>query len=138
MYKFKKQYPFPVRGDTIMIDKILESKNIVHKALDVAWVRNQTISENIANVDTPNYKRKTVSFEEQLHQEMSKSDFENSDVKNIDIKVAEENTNFSYRLDGNNVDIDTESVALAENSIRYNALMQSAGYSNIKLVLGIK
>ncbi len=121
-----------------MLDKIFESKNIIHKALDASWMRNQVIAQNIANVDTPNYKRKTVSFEEQLIQEMSKSDFKNSDIKNINIKVVQENSNLSYRLDGNNVDIDTESAALAENSIRYNALIQSAGYSNIKLVLGIK
>jgi len=124
-----------VRGDTIILDKLFEGKNIIHKALDATWMRNQVIAENIANVDTPNYKRKTVSFEDQLLQEMSKSDFKNSDVKNINIKVVQENSNLSYRLDGNNVDIDTESVALAENSIRYNALIQSAGYSNIKYVL---
>ncbi|MDD3417116.1 MAG: flagellar basal body rod protein FlgB [Lachnospiraceae bacterium] len=124
-----------MRGDTIILDKLFEGKNIIHKALDATWMRNQVIAENIANVDTPNYKRKTVSFEDQLLQEMSKSDFKNSDVKNINIKVVQENSNLSYRLDGNNVDIDTESVALAENSIRYNALIQSAGYSNIKYVL---
>ena len=66
---------------------------------------------------------------------MSKSDFKNSDVENVDIKVIEENSNLSYRLDGNNVDIDTEAAALAENQIRYNALVQSAGYSGIKYVL---
>lgn len=124
-----------MRGDTIILDKLFEGKNIIHKALDATWMRNQVIAENIANVDTPNYKRKTVSFEDQLLQEMSKSDFKNSDVKNINIKVVQENSNLSYRLDGNNVNIDTESVALAENSIRYNALIQSAGYSNIKYVL---
>ena len=118
-----------------MLDKIFESKNIVHKALDASWMRNQVIAQNIANVDTPNYKRKTVTFEEQLLQEMSKSDFKNSDVENVDIEVIQENSNLSYRLDGNNVDIDTESAALAENTIRYNALVQSAGYSSLKYVL---
>ena len=51
-----------MRGDTIMLDKIFESKNIIHKALDASWMRNQVIAQNIANVDTPNYKRKTVSL----------------------------------------------------------------------------
>jgi flagellar basal-body rod protein FlgB len=118
-----------------MLDKIFESKNIIHKALDASWMRNQVIAQNIANVDTPNYKRKTVSFEDQLLQEMSKSDFKNSDVENVDIEVIQENSNLSYRLDGNNVDIDTESAALAENTIRYNVLVQSAGYSSLKYVL---
>jgi flagellar basal-body rod protein FlgB len=118
-----------------MLEKIFESKNIVHKSMDAAWIRNQAIAENIANVDTPGYKRKIVSFEEQLRQEMSRSDFKNSDVENIEIRVERENTNLSYRLDGNNVDIDTETAALAKNQIRYYALAQSAGYSGIKYVL---
>ncbi len=118
-----------------MIDKLLGGKDIIHKSLDASWIRNQAIVDNIANVDTPNYKRKTVSFEEQLRQEMSGGNFDKSDVKDIDIQVVRENTDLSYRLDGNNVDIDTESAELAKNSIRYNALLSSAGYSKAKMVL---
>jgi flagellar basal-body rod protein FlgB len=118
-----------------MLDKIFEGKNIIHKALDATWLRNQVIAQNIANVDTPGYKRSSVSFEEQLIQAMSKSNFEKSVVDKIDIKIVKDNVNLSTRLDGNNVDIDTESAALAENYIRYNALVQRAGYSGIKHVL---
>lgn len=118
-----------------MLDKVFEGKNIIHKALDATWLRNQVIAQNIANVDTPGYKRSSVSFEEQLIQSMSKSDFDKSDVDNIDIKIVKDNANLSTRLDGNNVDIDVESAALAENLIRYNALVQRAGYSGLKHVL---
>lgn len=36
-----------------MLDKIFDGKNIIHKALDATWMRNQVIAENIANVDVP-------------------------------------------------------------------------------------
>lgn len=118
-----------------MLDKMLNSKNIIHKALDAAWKRNEAIAQNIANVDTPGYKRKTVSFEEELREAMESKDFKKSDVDNIEIKVTEEYRNLSTRLDGNNIDIDSEMAALAKNTIQYNALTQMAGYSKIKMVL---
>lgn len=36
-----------------MLDRILYSKSIIHKALDATWKRNEAITQNIANVDTP-------------------------------------------------------------------------------------
>lgn len=118
-----------------MLDKILGGKKIIHKALDAAWTRNEVIAQNIANVDTPGYKRKTVSFEEQLRQAMDKKDFKKGDVDKIDIRVTVYNKSLSMRLDGNNVDIDNEMAQLAKNTIKYDALVQLAGYSKIKMVI---
>lgn len=118
-----------------MLDKILNSKNIIHKALDATWERNEVISQNIANVDTPGYKRKTVSFEEELREAVESKDFKKSDVDRIEIKVTVENRNLSMRLDGNNVDIDSEMAALAKNTIQYNTFTQMEGNSKIKMVL---
>lgn len=119
----------------MFIDKMFESKKVIDKALDAAWIRNQAIAQNIANVDTPGYKRKTVSFEEQLKQAMESNNFKNSDVDKIDIKVTEDNKSLSMRLDGNNVDIDNEMAEMAKNTIRYNLLVQQAGYSSLKQVI---
>jgi len=118
-----------------MLDKILDGKKVIHKALDAAWTRNEVIAQNIANVDTPGYKRKTVSFEERLREAMENKDLKKSDVDKIDIKVVEENKNLSQRLDGNSVDIDAEMAALAKNTIQYNALIQMAGYNKLKMVI---
>ena len=74
-----------------MLDKILDGKKIIHKALDAAWTRNEVIAQNIANVDTPGYKRRTVSFEELLQAVMDNKDFRKSDVDKIDIKVIYSN-----------------------------------------------
>ncbi|MFQ7672808.1 MAG: flagellar basal body rod protein FlgB, partial [Clostridium sp.] len=40
--------------------------NVLEKTCDASWTRNSLISNNIANVDTPNYKRKDLKFEEYL------------------------------------------------------------------------
>ena len=118
-----------------MLDRILNSKKVTHKSLDAVWLRNEAISQNIANIDTPGYKRKSVSFEEHLAQAMKRKDFKKSDVDGINIRVTEENKNLSVRLDGNNVDIDMEMAELAKNTIKYNAMTQLAGYSKIKMVI---
>ncbi len=118
-----------------MLDKIPSGKNVIHRALDATWERNGAIAQNIANVDTPGYKRKTVSFEEELREAMESKDFKKSDADKIEITVSEDNRNLNMRLDGNNVDIDAEMAALAKNTIRYNALAQMAGYSKLMMVI---
>lgn len=118
-----------------MLDKILNSKNIIHKALDAVAVRNEVIVQNIANVDTPDYKRKIVSFEEKLREAMENKDFKEHDLDNIEIKVTEDNKNLSMRIDGNNVDINNEMASLSKNTIMYNALVQLASFNKLKTVI---
>lgn len=130
-----------------MLDKILNSKIVIHKALEATWKRNEAIAQNISNVDTPEYKRKTVSFEEQLQEAMDNTSLQGrmtdrrhipivkTDLDKINIEVTQDNKNLSMRLDGNDVDIDAEMAALAKNTIQYNVLTQMAGYSNLKMVI---
>lgn len=110
-----------------MIDKMFKNKEVVHKALDAAWLRNEVISQNIANANTPGYKKKSVVFEELLNDAMNEN-------RLPDIKIVE-NNNTSSRRDGNNVDIDVEMAELAKNTIRYNTLIARAGFSSLKIVL---
>ncbi len=110
-----------------MLNKLLFPKNNLEKSLDASWLRNNVISQNIANVDTPGYKRKEVQFEEFLNSEMKHSRISNGKSRiqgSGDIKVIEENKNYSYRLDGNNVDIEREMAKMAANSLKYNTLIQ--------------
>lgn len=118
--------------------------NVLNKALDAAWVRNEAIANNIANATTPNYKRQDIDFEGELRKALKYSRY-----KSVDEKVANIKTNrleprtfkdypgYSYRMDGNNVDIDAENVALAANQVKYNGLMQSVNeqFTNLKLVM---
>lgn len=109
--------------------------NVLSKAADASWTRNEILTNNLANVDTPGYKRKDVTFESYLLEELTsgsnsslRKKVDGIDLENIDEKVYTDYSNLSYRLDGNNVDIDTENVELASNQIRYSALLDSIKY----------
>lgn len=118
--------------------------NVLDKVADAAWMRNEVISNNIANVDTPNYKRQDVAFESELSRALSKMKYKSMDEK-VDNLVTSSLTpttytdhgGYSYRIDGNNVDIDTENVELARNQIKYNALVESFNqeFANLKMVM---
>ncbi len=118
--------------------------NVLDKAADAANTRNEIISNNIANVDTPNYKRKDVSFENYLEQALIGGDILDERIGEVNTHLSDfggitytDNSDLSYRLDGNNVDIDTENAYLAENQIRYNALVEQIGqeFARYKTVL---
>lgn len=104
--------------------------NILDKAADTANLRNELLTNNIANVSTPNYKRKDLDFESVLQGELageknlSKAVKKaNQNLETLDAQVYTDNASLSYRLDGNNVDINTEEARLAENQIKYQALV---------------
>lgn len=116
--------------------------NVLNKAANASWKRNEVISNNIANVDTPGYKRKDVQFEAYLRSSLIGDNsldtrVANADLKSLNASIYTDNSNLSYRLDGNNVDIDTETANLAENQIRYYALLDSMTqeFSRLKTVL---
>lgn len=103
--------------------------NILDRAADASNMRNELISNNIANVDTPGYKRKDLNFENVLRAEIAGDNLNkavtdlNKDLSVLEPRVFTDNASLSYRLDGNNVDISTEEAYLAENQIKYQALI---------------
>ena len=106
--------------------------NVLDRAADAAGQRNEAISNNIANVDTPGYKRQDVAFESVLQQALGNNRYESMDdkVANVDLsrlrgRAYLDYANYSYRLDGNNVDIENENVMLAENQLKYQRLISS-------------
>ena len=118
--------------------------NVLNRAADAAWQRNEAISNNIANVDTPGYKRQDVAFESVLQQALGNNRYQSMDDKVANVNLSRlrgrayvDYANYSYRLDGNNVDIDTENVELASEQIKYEALTSSISsqFSRMKSVL---
>lgn len=106
--------------------------NVLDKAADASWTRNEVLNNNLANATTPGYKRKDVVFETYLQEELAGSESATlaNTVANIDMNYLNATSytdmvELSYRLDGNNVDIDTENVELASNQIKYNTLMSA-------------
>ncbi len=117
--------------------------NVLDKAADASALRNKAIANNMANIDTPGYKRQDVSFAANLEEALRHSRFESLDDKVGSIRMDRlkgkqftDSEGYSYRLDGNNVDIDTENAELAKNNILYNGLTQSltAEFQNIRAV----
>ena len=123
---------------------VFDYVNVLGKAADAAWMRNDVIGNNLANVNTPGYKRQDIDFESQLRQALGNSRYETVDAKvahvsgmDLTPRIYTDSANFSYRLDGNNVDIDTEGVYLAANQIKYNGLRDSINqqFANLKMVI---
>ena len=119
--------------------------NVLGKSADGSWLRQSAITNNTANVDTPGYKRQEVDFEGLLKTELGRSKYTSLDQKVKDIhlnhlnaRTYRDSTNFSYRLDENNVDIDTEEVELASEQLRYQGLTSSITHemTRLKSVMG--
>lgn len=118
--------------------------NVLDKAADAAWLRNEAISNNLSNANTPGYKRQDVAFESELKKALRSSNYRSMDEKVANLKSRQlearpytDYEGYSYRLDGNNVDPDNEGVYLAENQIRYQGLIDSINqeFTNLRTVI---
>nr|WP_302488387.1 flagellar basal body protein [Paenarthrobacter ureafaciens] len=87
-------------------------------AMDALALRQRTIANNIANINTPNYTAKRVSFEDQLAASVRAGD---GDV-NATVSPSEEPT----RTDGNNVNLDTETLSNIDTVLRYQFAARAA------------
>lgn len=128
-----------------MLNSLVSSPQmtILEKALYASSVRQNVISNNVANVNTPGFKKSAVSFEEQLQAALNDKALPMTTThdRHIALKTAADLSpnvhtidNTTLRTDGNNVDIDAEMAELAKNSIYYQAVAQqlSRYLSNIK------
>lgn len=114
-------------------------------SLNYASAKNQTIANNISNVDTPNYKAKNVVFKDVLNNNIHSLEMKTSDKKHItNSKVGNRlpyeliiQKNTQYNHNGNNVDIDKEMTELAKNQIYYNSLIDriNGKFSSLKTVI---
>lgn len=118
--------------------------NVLDRAADAAWIRHEAISNNISNVSTPGYKRQDVAFESELRKALGYNKNESMDAKvagintsRLDVRPYTDNADLSYRLDGNNVDIENENVMLAENQVKYQGLIASINqeFANLQMVM---
>lgn len=136
---------FAIYWRQILINSsVFDYINVMDRAADASALRNRIIGDNIANVDTPGYKRQDVSFEEDLRRALRNSRYTSLDKKvasarldRLSGRVYTDHANYSYRVDGNNVDIDNENVELASNQLKYNGIIQSMNqqFSNLRSVM---
>jgi flagellar basal-body rod protein FlgB len=128
-------------SNSIFTDDAIKAASLALKGLAA---RQEIISSNIANVDTPGYNAKQVDFETTLKRSLSSNFSKVSMAKTNQAHLGTTSTssNFltttnriggSYREDGNNVDIDTELIDMSETNIKYQAISQ--GISSKLLLL---
>jgi len=126
----------------------MRTQDILQRAMSAAVVRQEVIADNIANADTPHFKRSEVAFESELTSALSGYDprpfpealtnkrhipfYRPKDYRQVKPIVYLDYTT-SYRNDGNNVDIEKEMVDAKENALRYMAMAQRVS-DNFKLI----
>lgn len=125
----------------MVIDGLFEQNDIIGAGLQAAAVRNDVISNNIANADVPGFKKSAVRFESYLSDAIS--DAKKTGKLNLKKAVPQihlQNDNYSYRIDGNNVDLQAEMVALYDNSVKYDVMVSGIinNYKRINLITTIK
>jgi len=119
-------------------------------ALDAANIRQATLSDNIANADTPYFKRSDVSFEEMLQGQMNGDTpvlkgkvtdarhFVIGPSSSIPTPVVNMDQSTSMNNNQNNVDIDREMSLLAENQLHYNAYIQQVNEQIKMMRVGVE
>jgi flagellar basal-body rod protein FlgB len=126
----------------------LNNIGLLKSALDASSLRQQVISNNIANAETPGYKGKQVVFEDILKQHLSnqttfvgnRTDPRHFVIGNpSDIPTARtvENTDSVMQNSGNNVDIDAEMTNMGKNSLWYYTLTQQVNSEFQQLSIAI-
>lgn len=129
-----------------MWNDLFSSVNLLEKGLNASWLRNEVISNNIANADTPGFKTSEVKFESLMADALGSGEdglaLKTSDERHISGTAAGvdevepsvvTDRSTSAGLDENNVDIESEMVALAKNSIEYYSLVSKVNSEFRKL-----
>lgn len=96
--------------------------DLLSKLLDVTAIRHKVLAQNVANVNTPGYRKLSVSFDETLAARMER-DNDHRSVRTLQPVIHEDNST-PPRFDGNTVDIDREMMRLSKNTLFNNALLQ--------------
>jgi len=122
-----------------MIDAIFSSQNyqVARQMMDATVLRHQALAANIANAETPGYKRVDVSanFSAQLQSAIERGGTE--ELRTVQPQIVEDITAKAVRPDGNNVEIEKELLSLGKNSSEFNFLAQvvSTDIRNLRMAI---
>lgn len=134
------------------INSFGKSINILHRTMDVALLRRGVLADNIANADTPNFKRSRVNFESELKRALDTEGKKGMEAALTNVRHIPFNRVYDYKdvgprrvLDylstadnnGNNVDLEEESMLLLENQLSYDLMTRivSNQFTQLNLVL---
>ncbi len=126
--------------------------DIIQRTLDAEVLRRNVIANNIANSDTPNFKRSVVNFEAQLKRALDSEKeipppeiltdkrhipfYQPMDYRKVKPRVVLDYLTTS-KNNGNNVDIEEEMMNALENQLMYQTLVQvvSSEFARVNMVL---
>lgn len=122
-----------------MIDELMQRENyaLAKKLLDVSHSRQQAIASNLANVETPGYKRQDIAtdFDAQLRRVASSNDIKG--IQSLQARTMTDLESPSVRPDGNNVQIDQELLRMQKNAVQYEFLANYTSNSLSRLQTAI-
>ena len=127
-----------------MLNRYGNSVSLDERTLDLLWERQNITMNNIANVDTPNYKARFITFENALARSIKANEVTSRPEPNINKAIRHSNVavhrtaNETMRLDGNNVDMDQEQVQLAKTTYEYQYMVQSISNELSRLRSAVK
>jgi len=104
---------------------------VLERYLDLTATRQALISSNVANIDTPGYKTVDIDFDREMSRAMA-------DPSGPVTPVVEHVQGLIERPDGNNVNIDRESLLLSQTQMQFTAAIQlmRAEFRNLTDAIG--
>jgi flagellar basal-body rod protein FlgB len=119
------------------MSKINEIFDVIGAGLNAEALRQKTIANNVANLQTPGYRRLDVKFQDVLAQALESTD-KNIDLDEISPEVFQENET-PVKSNGNDVNLEMEVGHMVKNSLRYKAIVMMLGkkYQQIDQAMNI-
>ena len=122
----------------MIFDSLYFQNTVIGSAMQASIFRNEVIADNIANADTPGFKKSRVEFEDSLRKALDKiSGTGVKDLNGVRMRAVTMHGAFNYRIDENNVDMENEMSDLYQNAARYDALAGMVINNNRRLNLVI-
>jgi len=123
-----------------MIDPIFQTDNyqLARKLLDASALRQEAIASNIANSETPGYRRLDIApdFAQQLKASAANGDL-GSTAASLRPTLAEDTNARTMRPDGNTVELERELLAMNRNAVEYDYLSEVVSNNLKQLKLAI-
>lgn len=118
----------------MIFDKMYRQGLILETGMQAASYKNQVILNNMANADTPGFKKQTVDFENILDDVLKTEKLMgNLNLSSAKPRVRTVNPNLKTRIDENNFDIETEQMEFYKNSTKYDVLVNSVTSNSARL-----
>lgn len=111
--------------------------DIIATGVRAESLRQKTIANNIANIQTPGYRRYEVKFEELLAKALDSSG--NVDLSDIELEVYQPQ-NTTVKSNGNDVSLEVEVGEMVKNTLRHKAYIRllQKKYQQIELAIAVK